>query len=209
VDRIEAVLFDWGGVLIDDPAPGLMAYCARELGVSVEDYSQAHDRYSELFQKGRIEEGEFWQRVCGDLKRPLPRAASLWGQAFRSVYAPRADVFELARRIHACGYKTGMVSNTEAVVHAFARQFRYRAFDAIVLSCAVGAMKPEREIYELAAAKLRIAPQQCAFIDDRPPFIAGAVATGMTGILYKSAPQLVKDLAALGVSANGEPALNG
>jgi HAD superfamily hydrolase (TIGR01509 family) len=198
-------LFDWGGVLIDDPAPGLMVYCARELGVSVEDYIRAHNRHSELFQKGCIQEDVFWRRVCEDLKRPLPRAASLWGQAFRSVYSPRPEVFDLARRIHDRGCKTGIVSNTEAVAHAFARQFRYRAFDTIVLSCAEGTMKPEREIYEIAAGRLRTPPQQCAFIDDRPPFIEGAVAVGMKGILYKDLAQLVTDLTALGVSVNGEP----
>ncbi len=200
-------MFDWGGVLIDDPAPGLMTYCARELGVSVGDYVQAHHRHSELFQKGCIQESIFWQRVCADLKRPLPRVASLWGQAFRSVYAPRAEVFDLARRIHDHGYKTAVVSNTEAVAHAFARQFRYRAFDALVLSCAEGTMKPERDIYEIAARKLRTVPEQCAFIDDRPPFIAGAVAVGMKGILYQNPTQVVSDLVALGVNVNGEPDL--
>lgn len=201
-------MFDWGGVLIDDPAPGLMVYCAGELGVTVEDYSRAHDRHSEPFQKGFIEEDVFWQRVCGDLNRPLPRAASLWGQAFRSVYSPRDEVFDLVRQIHDRGYKTAILSNTEAVAQAFARQFQYRAFDAIVLSCAVGAMKPEREMYEIAASELRTPPQQCVFIDDRPPFIAGAVAVGMKGILYKSLAQLVRDLAELGVSVNGESGPN-
>jgi HAD superfamily hydrolase (TIGR01509 family) len=121
------------------------------------------------------------------------------------VYAPRDEVFDLARRLHNSGYKTALLSNTEAVAHAFARQFRYRAFDAIVLSCAEGTMKPERDIYEIAARKLRTPPEQCAFIDDRPPFIAGAVAVGMKGILYKNPTQVVTDLAALGVSVNGEP----
>jgi putative hydrolase of the HAD superfamily len=204
VDQIEAVLFDWGGVLIDDPAPGLMAYCARELGVSVAEYIRAHERHFEPFQKGCIQESVFWQRVCGDLNRPLPRVASLWGLAFRSMYSPRDDVFDLARRLHKKGYKTGLLSNTEPAARAFARQFRYRAFDALVLSCVEGTMKPERDIYEIAANKLRTPLEQCAFIDDRPTCIAGAIAAGMKGILYTNLAQVVADLAALGVSADGE-----
>jgi hypothetical protein len=47
--RIEAVLFDWGGVLIENPAPGLMDYCAKALGVSVEDYVRAHNQHGEAF----------------------------------------------------------------------------------------------------------------------------------------------------------------
>jgi FMN phosphatase YigB (HAD superfamily) len=204
VDLIEAVLFDWGGVLIDDPAPGLMSYCARTLGVSVEDYSRVHNRHSEPFQKGEIRESIFWQRVCSDLKRPLPRMASLWGQAFRSAYAPRDEVFELARRLRKQGFRTAILSNTEAATNAFVRQFRYRVFDAIVLSCVVGAFKPERHIYEVAAGKLKTPLDRCAFIDDRPAFVAGAVAAGMKGILYKNPAQLVKDLAGLGVIVSGD-----
>ena len=52
--RIEAVLFDWGGVLIDNPGPGLMSYCAEALGVSVEDYTRAHNECGGPFQKGDI-----------------------------------------------------------------------------------------------------------------------------------------------------------
>jgi putative hydrolase of the HAD superfamily len=204
MDQIEAVLFDWGGVLIDDPAPGLMDYCARALDVSVEDYSRAHNRHSEAFQKGCIQEADFWKRVCGDLKRPVPGVASLWGQAFRSVYSPRDEVFNLVRQIHKRGYKTAILSNTEAVATVFARQFRYRVFDAIVLSCTEGTMKPEREIYEVAASRVRTPLERCAFIDDRPPFIAGAIAAGMKGILYKNPAQLAKDLAELGVNVDGE-----
>ena len=97
--RIEAVLFDWGGVLIENPAPGLMAYCAKALGVAVEDYVRVHNVHGEAFQKGLIAEEVFWQRVCRDLNRPLPRQASLWGEAFRAVYRPREEVFALARRL--------------------------------------------------------------------------------------------------------------
>ena len=59
MECIEAVIFDWGGVLIADPAPGLMRYCTQHLGVTVEDYTAAHNRHSEPFQKGLISEEVF------------------------------------------------------------------------------------------------------------------------------------------------------
>ena len=73
---IEAVLFDWGGVLIDNPAPGLMDHCAKALGVPVEDYIRVHNTHGEPFQKGSIPEGVFWRRICDDLGCSLPRQAS-------------------------------------------------------------------------------------------------------------------------------------
>jgi FMN phosphatase YigB (HAD superfamily) len=194
---IEAVLFDWGGVLIDNPAPGLMAYCAKALGVPVEDYVRAHNAHGEAFQKGSIAEGVFWQRVCGDLNRPLPRQSSLWGEAFRAVYRPREEVFTLARRLREKGCKTSLLSNTEAPAMQFFLELGYDMFDALTFSCAEGVAKPQREIYEVAARKLRTAAAQCVLIDDRLDFIEGARNTGMKGIVYESLLQVKRELAEL------------
>jgi FMN phosphatase YigB (HAD superfamily) len=198
---IEAVLFDWGGVLIDNPAPGLMDYCARALGVPVVDYTRVHNTHGKAFQKGLIAEEVFWQRVCSDLNRPLPRPASLWGEAFRAVYRPREEVFALARRLREKGGKTSLLSNTEVPAMQFFLELGYAMFDVLTFSCAEGAAKPEREIYEVAARKLRMAPVQCVLIDDRLDFIEGARNAGMQGIVYESLPQVERELAELGIDS--------
>jgi FMN phosphatase YigB (HAD superfamily) len=197
--RIEAVLFDWGGVLIENPAPGLMAYCAKALGVAVENYVRAHNAHGEAFQKGWIAEEVFWQRVCGDLNRPLPGRTSLWGDAFRAVYRPREEVFALARRLSEKGRKTSLLSNTEAPAMAFFLELGYDMFDALTFSCAAGVAKPQREIYEVAAKKLGMAPAQCVLLDDRLDFVEGARNAGMKGIVYESLPQVKGELAELGI----------
>jgi len=196
---IRAVLFDWGGVLIENPAPGLMAYCAEALGVPMEDYVRAHNRHAEAFQKGSIPEGAFWQQVCGDLNRPLPRQSSLWGDAFRAVYRPRQEVFGLARRLRDGGCKTGLLSNTEVPAMEFFFELGYDMFDALTFSCAEGVFKPQREVYEVAARKLGAAPTQCVLLDDRLDFVEGARNTGMKGIVYESFGQAERELAKLGV----------
>jgi FMN phosphatase YigB (HAD superfamily) len=199
--KVEAVLFDWGGVLIDNPAPGLMSYCAGALGVSVADYTRAHSAFGEEFQKGSISEAAFWRRVCERLGCPAPRQASLWGEAFRAVYSPREDVFGLARRLRQQSYRTSLLSNTEAPAMEFFRELSYDAFDAATFSCAEGVFKPEREIYEVAAGKLGTTPGRCVLIDDRLDFIEGARVAGMKGIVYESFAQVKQNLAGLGVKA--------
>lgn len=199
--RIEAVLFDWGGVLIDNPAPGLMSYCAGSLGVSVADYTRVHNAYGEEFQKGSISEAAFWRRVCERLGCPAPQERSLWGEAFRAVYSPREDVFGLARRLRQQSYRTSLLSNTEGPAMEFFLELDYDAFDAATFSCAEGVFKPEREIYEVAAGKLGTTPGRCVLIDDRLDFIEGARAAGMKGIVYESFAQVKEDLAAIGVQA--------
>ena len=200
MERIEAVLFDWGGVLIDDPGPGLMAHWAEALNVSVEAYIVAHKRHGEVLQRGQIDEAEFWRRVCGDLNRPTPQVESLWGQAFRAVYSPRPEVFDLVERLRATGCKVGLLSNTEPAAVDLYGERHDGAFDATVFSCAEGVSKPDRRIYEIAAGKLATVPAQCVFIDDRQIFVDGAIAAGMKGILYQDSEQVRRALSDLGVA---------
>jgi FMN phosphatase YigB (HAD superfamily) len=199
VQQIEAVIFDWGGVLIENPAAGLMAYCAGVLSVSVDEYSRAHDRYGQAFQKGSISEQAFWQQVCGDLGCPLPLGPSLWASAFRAVYSPRDEVFALAGRLRQKGYGTALLSNTEAPAMEFFLGLRCPMFGAAVFSCAEGVCKPQKEVYQIVARKLQRRPEQCVLIDDKPPFVDGARRVGMQGIAYESLGQVRQDLAALGV----------
>ena len=158
--------------------------------MAVADYVPVHNAHGEAFQKGWIAEEVFWQRVCGDLNRPLPRQASLWGDAFRAVYRPREEVFGLARRLREKGCKTSLLSNTEVPAMAFFLELDYDMFDALTFSCAEGVAKPQKEIYEVAARKLRVTPAQCVLIDDRLDFVEGARNAGMKGIVYESLAQV-------------------
>lgn len=204
MERIEAVIFDWGGVLIDDPAPELMRRCAEALGVEVSEYVQAHAKHSEAFQKGEVSEEMFWLRVCNELNRPAAGVASVWGEAFYAIHAPREAVFALIGRLRDAGVKVAILSNAEAPAIEMSHEPRYGVFDAIVLSCLLGTAKPEREIYETAAARLQVHPQRCVFIDDKQAFVDGAVAVGMKAILYQDLAQVEKALKGLGVPVRGE-----
>lgn len=200
MERIKAVIFDWGGVLIDDPRPGLMLYCAKALGVSEADYTRAHNKFSEEFQKGLISENVFWAGVCAELKTSRPKAPSLWSDAFRSVYLPRKEMFSLASKLHKNGYKTAVLSNTEAPAMQFFYQLRYNMFDVVVFSCVERTKKPEREIYELTIQRLKTRPRQAVFIDDRPEYINGAKEVGLNTIVFKSGEQVKDELARFSVA---------
>lgn len=196
---IQAVLFDWGGVLIDNPASALMDYCARALGVSAQEFARVYDKHGQAFDKGWIPENLFWRQVCSELGQPLPKMPSLWGQAFRAVYSPRQEVFALAGCVRAGGCKTALLSNTEPAAMEFFLELRYDMFDVPIFSCAEGACKPEKEIYEIAARRLATAAGRCLLIDDKPAFVDGARAAGMEGVVYQSLEQTKQDLASLGV----------
>jgi len=199
MERIESVIFDWGGVLIDNPAPGLMRYCAQALNVKKEDYIRTHDKFAADFQKGLIGEDTFWERICGELDVPKPKFESLWADAFKAAYVPREDVFSLAERLRRDGYKTALLSNTEAPAMQYFYQLQYNMFDVLVFSCAEGTRKPEREIYELTVRRLGSRAGQSVFIDDEQEYINGGKEAGLNTILFENLSRLKSALAELGV----------
>ena len=196
---IKAIIFDWGGVLIDHPAPGLLTYFAGALGVTEEALARAFIPWASAFQTGRISEDAMWREISSALRVQRPYNPSLWGEAFRHVYAPKPEMFALASQLKAQGYKVGLLSNTELPSVNFFHQQQYDMFDATVFSCVEGTAKPERRIYEIALERLGVQSHEAIFIDDRVDFIDGAKNLGINTILFRDPEQVKVDLAAFSI----------
>ncbi|MFF6879868.1 HAD family hydrolase [Streptomyces sp. NPDC012474] len=67
--------------------------------------------------------------------------------------------------------------------------------DHVVSSARVGVAKPDREIYEIAAARAETGVERCLFVDDRLENVEAAVALGMTGVHYREPEDLRRVLA--------------
>jgi putative hydrolase of the HAD superfamily len=200
MEKIESVIFDWGGVLIDNPAPGLTQYCAQALGVSSEKYEKTHDKFAADFEKGLISEDTFWDRVCSELKVPKPKTTSLWADAFKTIYSPKEEMFSTAARLKKNRYKTALLSNTEKPTVECFYQLGHDMFDVLVFSCLERTRKPEKKIYELTIQRLGSQPEQSIFIDDKPEYIEGAKQVGLRTILFKNVQQVTNALAGLEVT---------
>ncbi len=196
---IESVIFDWGGVLIEDPTPGIVKYCSEALAVSKEDYMKAQVKFGGDFEKGLISEEKFWERMCSELGVSKSKVPSLWADAFKAAYVPREEMFSLAAGLRKKDYKTAFLSNTEKPAMQYFHQFRYDMFDVLVFSCVEGMIKPERKIYELTVQRLGSKPGQSVFIDDKPEYINSAKQSGLNTILFESISQVKNELARLGV----------
>jgi len=198
--QIKSVIFDWGGVLIDDPRPGLLQYCAQAFGVPVDVYTGIHDRFLADFQRGRISEEIFWEKISKDLDKPKPERNSLWSDAFRSAYLPRAEVFSLVAKLHNKGYKTALLSNTEVPAMRFFHSLQYDMFDVAIFSCTEALTKPDEKIYQVALDRLGTQPEETTFIDDKQEFIDGAKRAGIKTILFTDIAQVQDELARLGIN---------
>ncbi len=82
-------------------------------------------------------------------------------------------------------YKIGMLSNVgpQGINDEFSPE-DWALFDDKVLSFEVGIAKPNPKIYNLAAQRLNLAPEECLFVDDKPENVQAATSVGMPGIIY-------------------------
>ncbi len=203
---IRHILFDLGNVLVPvnwDIAFGrLIPHLPPDLAdLCANDRLAFQNLLAEpatALETGRIEFDEFF-RIVRDILR-----TDLSEEEFHDIYC---RIFSLDEEMVALGqilcerYGTWLVSNTsrahyEYIVETFPRVEFYK--DA-ALSFELGAMKPSAECYEKAARKFGIEPTSAVFIDDLPENVAGAVAAGMTGIVFRNKVQLLDELKSLGV----------
>ncbi len=194
MNAIKAVIFDWGGVLIDDPFHSMVAYCSTALGVPEERFAQVREAYYPEFLKGLISEKEFWHRVCRELRVPTPSASSLWGEAFRKAYIPRQEMFDLVAFLQGHGYRTALLSNAEEPAALYFQELNYPMFDVLTFSCLEHTAKPEREIYELTLHKLDVVPAEALMIDDREDYLDGAWDVGIRALLFTTAEDTIASL---------------
>jgi putative hydrolase of the HAD superfamily len=197
LSTIKAVIFDWGGVLIENPTEGILQYSREILGIGAGCMLAAYRKLMPYFQEGRITEEEFWKGVRRrtGAKRQMPE--SLWVAAFETSYVEKKDVFAVAVELHERGYRTGILSNTEKPARPFMNREPYRIFDPIVLSWEVGSAKPQSRIFEVLIETLALDPSEILLIDDVAANITVAGELGLQGLLFTDAETLRKDLSSL------------
>ena len=184
---------------MENPRPGLLKYCSEAFGVSLEEYTPAHDSFLDDFHTGEIGEERFWWHISDKLGKPMPSSRSQWYDAFRFAYVPKQEMFDLASSLHDKGYKTALLSNTELPAIRFFHEQSYNMFDLLVFSCIERVMKPQRRIYEITLERLSSKAGQTVFIDDVQEYIRAAKLIGLNTILFESVDQVKDVLVGLGV----------
>lgn len=194
--RLEALLLDLGNVFAFHDNALLFERLARAFHTTP------------LGFKARLEAG-LWDEVNrgqlpGDLLRQRlverlghfvsqEEFTALWCSHFRIHHEMVRAVEPLVGRV-----KLVLLSNTHDlhVAHLRPQLPILERFDALVLSCEVGAVKPQPLIYARALEAAGCAPHAAAFFDDVPAYVQAASALGLHGRLYTTAHDFLAQLEA-------------
>lgn len=77
------------------------------------------------------------------------------------------EILPMLRALHERGLQVGLVTNCQSEeAQAIRRSVLWPCFDAPVLSCEAGVMKPDPAIFCLCARKLGADPEECLYVGD-------------------------------------------
>ena len=80
-------------------------------------------------------------------------------------------------------YSLGLLSDAmPSIKRVFDNAGYLELFDAAVISCDIGAVKPDKKMYQAITGMLEAEPGECVFVDDRTCNLAGAEEFGIHAI---------------------------
>ncbi|HTJ31172.1 MAG TPA: HAD family phosphatase [Acidobacteriaceae bacterium] len=202
---LRAVVFDYGMVLSNPPDMAARREMEVLTGLAAEDFEQRYwvDRLA--YDRGDLTALTYWEKFGADAGLSLSKEdlVALSAHDARMWTTTNAVMLEWQQKLKAAGIRTGILSNMgdnvlERIVEIFAW---VEDFDALVWSYQHGMVKPDPEIYQLAAEKIGAPTEEILFLDDRLENIEGAERVGMHGLQFSTVEQLRKDLVAKGYDA--------
>ncbi|MGH9214007.1 MAG: HAD family hydrolase [Acidimicrobiales bacterium] len=188
---IEAVLFDFTGVLTTSPWASLSASANGDLALLVGRYDQDTDHPWHRMERGEITI-EHWlvaAQALADEAGVTLDLSPLDGLA--DSLTVHDDVVDHIRGLRADGFRTALVTNN---VREGASRWRAmlpvdELFDVVVDSSEVGMRKPNPLIFEHTLGLLGgLAPDRAVFLDDVASNVVAARQAGLHGIVVPDPP---------------------
>lgn len=197
---ISTLIFDLGGVLIENSSKEMFSHFEKVLGLPYETLYPVVLKHWKLWEKGLMSESELWHLVGTDLGQTLSPGQTLWRDSYTPLYREKKGMFAVLETLKQKGYNTALLSNIEEPIKEFIVSKNYQNLDVFVFSCEVKMSKPDREIYNYTLELLQVHPQHAVFIDDRKENVDAAQEIGMQGIHFVDEQSFIQDLHTLGVS---------
>jgi len=181
--KVKFIYFDLGGILFDWRAA--MDKIIQKLNISLKDFKKVFEKYDDEACRGNITKQELWQIYAHELRLKKPIDFDL-GQFWSDNFNLIPDSHQLLRDLSQ-KYPIGLLTNIyhgvfpEVLDKGHIPNIRY---GAIIQSCEIGFIKPEKEIYEIARTKANVKHEQILFLDDLKVNVDAAQKMGWKAVWF-------------------------
>jgi putative hydrolase of the HAD superfamily len=202
---IEAVIWDFGGVLTSSPFEAFARFeSERGLPADIIRRTNAANHLENAwakFERAEVDIEAFDQLFATE---SLVLGAEVRGKDVLPLLSGdlRPEMVEALKRVKA-RFKTGCITNNLPANAIGSRSGRtlYIAevmvlFDHVIESARIGLRKPDPRIYQMMVEALKVDPRHCVYLDDLGVNLKPARDLGMTTIKVLNAPQAIGELEA-------------
>jgi putative hydrolase of the HAD superfamily len=202
---IEAVIFDFGGVLTSSPFEAFTRFeTERGLPVDIIRRTNAANHLENAwakFERAEVDIDAFDKLFAAE---SLALGAEVRGRDVLPLLQGdlRPEMVEALKRIKA-QFKTGCITNNlpANAIGSMTGRSLYIAevmvlFDHVIESAKIGLRKPDPRIYQLMVETLKVDPKTCVYLDDLGVNLKPAREMGMTTIKVTSGAQGIAELEA-------------
>jgi len=193
---IETIIFYLGGVVVPEGWSVTQAKIAQEAKTTTDRLAEIINPLRPYATRGKLTLLEVYSKVAKELGLDNPQGLLDTHMELYKKYGTERnqDVISLIKKLKK-NYRVVCLTNAEKEVTNFNRErglFDY--FDRAFISCDMGLMKPNIEIYEKALRDLNIGFGKAFFIDDKREYVEGARDVGITAVRFKTYNKLEGDL---------------
>jgi putative hydrolase of the HAD superfamily len=202
---IEAVIFDFGGVLTSSPFEAFTRFeTERGLPIDIIRRTNAANHLENAwakFERAEVDIDTFDELFATE---SLALGAEVRGRDVLPLLQGdlRPEMVEALKRIKA-QFKTGCITNNlpANAIGSMTGRSLYVAevmvlFDHVIESAKIGLRKPDPRIYQMMAETLKVDPKNCIYLDDLGVNLKPAREMGMTTVKVTSGAQAIAELEA-------------
>jgi putative hydrolase of the HAD superfamily len=203
---IEAVIWDFGGVLTSSPFEAFARFEAeRGLPTDIIRRTNANNHWENAWAKFERAEVDIHTFDHLFATESLALGAEVRGRDVLPLLSGdlRPEMIEALRRVKA-KFKTGCITNNLPAnsIGSISGRSLYVAevmalFDHVIESAKIGLRKPDPRIYQMMTEALGVDPKGCIYLDDLGVNLKPARELGMTTIKVLNASQAIAELEAV------------
>lgn len=193
----QAVVFDFGGVMTGEPnKEAVVQFLRSTFALSEAEFEKINLEKREAVKAGKSDE-EFWLQFAKKNDITLPAD---WLSAFKAVMKEaigvNPEMYVLVAELKAKQIPVALLSNIDMRLAKLIREFGlYEPFEPCLLSCEIGAEKPDPKAYQALLDELNLSTaKEVIFIDDRQENIDAALMLGFDAVLFTSVELLRQEL---------------
>lgn len=194
MNNIKVVLFDLGRVLMHidfDAFPNRLGLLTEEQRAP---FQQPIGKLWRVYETGAMTTDEFLDNLFSIFNRTFTKEHIL--EAWNGIIVrDNEEIVPLVQKIQK-KFQTAILSNTSPSHWEKVLQISdvVKSIPHHFTSFTIGAMKPDRVVYEHVVSSLNVLPNEIIFIDDLKENVDGAIQAGMQGLVFKNALDTEKQL---------------